>query len=907
MKKKNLSFMSLLTLSVALLGGCGGSDKNVSDIVLKVGDKEYTAEQLYNRLLSTGTGANEAFSMVLRLVVESSMETTANIQTAADMAEETFEEEVEVYAQNNGVSVKDARKTLLEEKGYDSVDEMKADIIYQQKLTRLNEQYWETHKEEFYDDYVENRLPYLVSHVLVKLDDNTNGNKIANNVNVSQAEAEKIHDVITRFKNGDEFSFIANHFSDDSGSTASGGAYYMDTTTSFVDEFLYGTYIFDAYTEKGVDESGTEPRTYYKWGRTDKYDKLIEVGFIEGEDENNDRIAKYYENGLNVVTMDLVEKLGDVANKTSTGDFHYIGYVGSEDYVSSSGVTEYDSNLNNLNSNYNAYARSIIFNRAFNKPGLSVIGGYETKEEAEADGVKNCVEIRTYTDDTHFTSNWVLADENGNPIFFVAAKGSSNDVWLHFLTINKSSLDNLADAKKYFSIDPNAEDGYVSYAEDPAFNIDATNPSKKKLISEIEGYIKSYITAGHGSTVGEESLLSYKMLEDYMASKNITWSNDKLKDAVGTYISRRRKLLNQKHDNKLLESFDKHADKLTTAESELVKMGIKPYECAVVLPSEAYAPINNSTSTGNLCRYVYGKGYQVKLSYYYHTDLVSSGTSYTKITTSTDIVKFNKDDSIPGGFTQWAYVGKGNVTLPTSADMTVKPGYKFEGWYTTKDFQDGTRVYEAELAETSIKNHTLFYAKIVPEEGTYQINYTYKYKGTDIAADAALVTKRDKTQAEYSSTGGASNTHTLDINNFESQAFTFAGFDVNGVVENTYTFTLDGTDVSAGISVTVYVEPIATTFNYVLVDEEGDEFGTEVVNVTNAPKGQTYNPETVAENVVTINKELLTIVDTDYEVKGFKYARNDQEEAADSFTLEQQDCGKTIIVYVVVGSATASE
>ena len=80
MNKKNLSFMSLLTLSVALLGGCNGRDKNVSEIVLEVGDKKYTAEQLYNQLLSTGTGANEAFSIVLRLVVESSMETNKNIQ-----------------------------------------------------------------------------------------------------------------------------------------------------------------------------------------------------------------------------------------------------------------------------------------------------------------------------------------------------------------------------------------------------------------------------------------------------------------------------------------------------------------------------------------------------------------------------------------------------------------------------------------------------------------------------------------------------------------------------------------------------------------------------------------------------------------------------------------------------------
>ena len=41
-------------------------------------------------------------------------------------------------------------------------------------------------------------------------------------------------------------------------------------------------------------------------------------------------------------------------------------------------------------------------------------------------------------------------------------------------------------------------------------------------VKEIESYIKSYVTAGTGGTVGEETLLSYKMLEDYMEENNIS-------------------------------------------------------------------------------------------------------------------------------------------------------------------------------------------------------------------------------------------------------------------------------------------------------------------------------------------------------------------------------------------------
>ena len=157
MKKKSLSFMTLFMLTASLVGGCScnkQSNENVSNLILKVGDKEYSAKELYNELLATGTGANEAFAKVLRLVVESSMETTANIQSAADLAVENFEEEVTNNSLSTGVSKEDARKQLLEEKGYTSVEQMKKDIIYNEKLTRITENYWQENKENYFNQYI---------------------------------------------------------------------------------------------------------------------------------------------------------------------------------------------------------------------------------------------------------------------------------------------------------------------------------------------------------------------------------------------------------------------------------------------------------------------------------------------------------------------------------------------------------------------------------------------------------------------------------------------------------------------------------------------------------------------------------------------------------------------------------
>ena len=80
------------------------------------------------------------------------METTSNIQAAADLAAESFEEEVKNDAATNGTSVKESRKKLLEEKGYESVEQMKSDIIYERKLDLITETYWEDSKGEFFNE-----------------------------------------------------------------------------------------------------------------------------------------------------------------------------------------------------------------------------------------------------------------------------------------------------------------------------------------------------------------------------------------------------------------------------------------------------------------------------------------------------------------------------------------------------------------------------------------------------------------------------------------------------------------------------------------------------------------------------------------------------------------------------------
>jgi hypothetical protein len=872
-------------LTATLVGGCScskQSNENVSNLVIKVGDKEYSASDLYNQLLSTDTGANEAFAKVLRLVVESSMETTKNIQAAADLAVESLEEEAATNAKSNGTTKAEERKTLLEEQGYSSIDEMKADIIYNQKLTRLTETYWEENKESYYSDYVENRLPYLVRHVLVKIDDNTSSAKIANNVSVSQSEAKKLYDVIKRFESGDKFSYIANQESDDSGSTSTGGAYYMDNTygvNGFVDEFVYGTYAFDAYTTKNVDNDGNVSYTFGK--DTTKVGKL--TGLTDTE-----TFATYYENGFNFVSMDLVNALGNVYNQTSQSNKDYFTISAVEKVTGDNGDVSYSASSNNLNSSDNYYARSIIFNRAFNKTGVSVIG-YDTKEEAEA-AATNYVEFKMSDTETKY----ILADENSNPIFFVAARGSSNDIWVHFLTINVSALDDLEDAKKFFTMSPDSTDNYTTYVE--LMNTAGTTKGANTIISEIESYVKSYATYGIGSTVGEESILNYDMVEHYISENNIEYINEQLKTAIESYITNKRTLLKTKLLNSMSDDWDTHTDKLASNMSELVQMGVKPYECGVLISDSTTTrenPYTALSTSSYLCRYVYGQGYQVQLLFYYETSSSSSSSySFQNITTSTsNNLYFDSDSSY--NEVQWVTIGENSseIVLPTP---TAKSGYYFEGWYTDQDLTH--KVTSIDLSKSSMYNNTIFFAKIVSSATT--INYTYEYSdGSSVGEDvASAITNSNTSSATYSATGD--NTITLSTDKVTSENVTAVKFLNESGAEIT-SIELTSADYATTKTIRVVVDKKSTSLEYVYVNDEGDTVDVSA-DTNNNPTTATY---TADGDTVSIKADEISI--SGYTVSEIRIARDDDtfntaESIEDGFELLETDMGKTITIYVVV-------
>lgn len=887
MKKTNLSFMTLFMLTTALVGGCScgkQSNENINTNVFEIDGKKYSADELMKQLLSTSTGENEAFAKILRVVVENSMDTLPNIQAAADLAAKSFEEEVETYALQNGVSVEDARKSLLEEKGYESVDDMKADIIYEQKLTRITESYWEENKNKYYDEYIEARLPYLIRHVLVKVQASANGNKIANNVAISQDEAKKLFDVIKDLEKEGDFDTVARLESDDPGSNMTGGAYYMDNSygtgsSAFVDEFLYGTYAFDTYTKRSVEDG----KVKYTYGADqDKLEKLVGL-------KDTETFAKYYESGFNFVDMSIVNMLGEVYNKTTQSN---------KNYFTISVVDKDGKDASNLNSSENYYARSIIFNRAFNKPGVSVIG-YNTKEEAVKAGAKHYVEYKVDN-----TTKYILADENDNAIFFVAARGSSNQVWIHFLTINVSALDDLENAKKFFTLNPKTDDDYVTYVE--LMSKEESTQETNKYISELEGYVKSYATAGSGASVGNASLLQYDMVNHYMSANNIEFMNEDLKKAINSFVENKRKYDQLLLNNAIATDWGTHTNKLASNMSSFVQQGVKPFECAVLVDEKTETRDNPYTAlntSDNLCRYVYGKGYEVQLHFFYETTSAgSSSESFTRVTKNADNrISFSETDYNNIQYVTVGGTNSNHIVLPTP---NVKAGFLFEGWYLDKDLTQP--VTSIDLSESRMTNQTIFFAKVVSSATT--INYVYKYKDTNITVSDEAVSKINNSNVKsksYSASNESDNIINISLSKITSSDFTIDSI-TGGRLDSDNKIVLVESDETKTIDIVVYVEPKATTVEFVYVDSEGNEIYDQSDVSVNIATSYTYNPENPAES----NKITLTagsFESTDYQITGeykFTDSNKDFEEAISlengEFTIAEKHIGGTVKIYVIV-------
>lgn len=688
MKKKWFSLATVLCLGLGMVSGCKNNDGSFKklnldghDIVLMLGDNtKYTADDLFGDMLMSELGAKTAYEKILKMLVENTIETDANMEASWELLKESFDEKVLTKVSSEGISKSEARKALLAEEGYSSMDEKKEAYLYGVKLAKLQEEYWKAKKNDYYSEYFNERLPYYVKHVLVKT--GYTANRAPYSSVIDSDDAKDLYDVYSLLVKGEKFSYIMNHKSEDTGS-ADGSGYHMDLTTSFVTEFLHGVFTLDSLMKNKTDEV---------YGLNSDVLNYYVNGLVSGENDYN----------FNVIYASDIEMLG---NKSASSDYNSISTYEKDEEGNDVSVGSL-SNSNAYGSTSALYTRTIIFNRTFNNPGISVIA-YDLDEELPTG---NYIELTI-----NGKKQKLLTDENGNLVFIACAKGSSNDYWVHFLTVDVSPFD--ANAKLFYSIDEESTIKEMVAAKKAELELDQTltdtdinsrlevyekelkdfqtyvdikggetQSGKNKIIEELEGYVKSYAKRGitSGAVAGEEQFLTYDMVKYYMDKGNIIIKDQIVKTLVESYIENQKALIDLKAVNSIANGWAEYYDRVAVANSEDIEIKKIPMECSY--------GVNN----GAVCKYYYdeeNEGFEIMITY----KNVGDANAYMP----TDTTKYTSSFRI----------GDGVIELPDEADGMHRDGYTFEGWYSTSTFDEGTEVTQIDASRSSTKNKVVVYAK----------------------------------------------------------------------------------------------------------------------------------------------------------------------------------------------------
>ena len=508
---------TVLSLAVAslVLAGCGKSSKELSkktvdgkDVIASIGGEYIYTDDVNDIIVGTNSGNETIYNQVSKLLTQTAYPITSDIKASAEVKVEQFKTTAKETAAANGTDYDTELETALSDLGVSSIKELQKYYEYDLQLSKLTDKYWEEKEEAYYESYVDNALPYHLSHTLVTV----GATDMYFLDSISADYAKKIGNVIKDLKNGRTFDFVAQNYSDDGSADKGGDLGLMDVHTSFVSEFKYSVYMLDYYTQltKNANFFSSTSQLYQNT-----------VNALKNSD--------FYANGLNQIPMSKAELLLSAADKTTY-------------------------NVNNY-SYTRTYTRNIIFNNYFNQPGASVIVfDDETKLiENKVDGQGNVTQYGNYVE--------LKTADNAAPVKVLASGGKvvmavrsttlDSSSGVHFITIDQSPLD--ANAKTYFANDTEKDDDghYVNNTFISFYGKDEELTTKETL----ETAVKKHIAYGVES---DDKVLKAEMFSHYYeANKDKITLAEGIEDTLNSYIN----FLKNDYANTFNDTFTSTRDK----------------------------------------------------------------------------------------------------------------------------------------------------------------------------------------------------------------------------------------------------------------------------------------------------------------------------------------------------------
>lgn len=461
MKKRTLL---LSMVGITALVGCDVTqitNDAGEQVIVKLEDgngfvEEYTANDLFKDYSVTSTGASQYFNAVYDVLIRTVQKKDSSITNKVNEKLEEFVDNAKSTASQNNTSYKTELSEALENEGVEDLAELeRVYYLTYQKEKYESDFYDEALKGDLLNEYIDYYAPYHVRHILAKISSSDSLYKGT----LSQDDAKNISSLVTRLASDKEsFGDIARSTAS-TGDTGSAEQYgdvgFMSTLTSFVSEFKFSIYQYEALYNTATAaniEKYNDAQEIRKVGKVDYEGSHLIPESID---------TQYLKDSINRIPYSVFEQLGEFAAHTS-------------DQLTD--VTK--------NSKEEYYPRNILFNHYLNKHSLGVITNSNESTSTRFQTIEG-LSVSTANKDK------VLCDETGKPILVSRAgtgSGDSGYQGIHFIIIENSPFAANAD-KNYWNIDADkveAGKSYISYIGSTRSEWNERANSLKSAVKEID-------------------------------------------------------------------------------------------------------------------------------------------------------------------------------------------------------------------------------------------------------------------------------------------------------------------------------------------------------------------------------------------------------------------------------------
>lgn len=390
MKKSKIALVLMTSLLAGgSLAACSPVSYDEKGVILTYTGKdgvkeEYTAEDLFYDQLDESTKWDTVFKTIYKLVVKNyfleveegvngsyGKAQLAGLKKKAEQAVTGDKETAEKNREKNGTSYDEEFSKILNEKNCKDEDELYEYYLYTYEKERFDSNFdsleenlsilksgtagTDQHEDNPFTGYFESKVPYHVSHILVKIDDSGSTNYA--DASISKANANKLFSVADALAHNYRGSFAgAAQLSDDT-KTGDLGLVDMDKTDGYIAEFKYALYAFENFYGKTTEAQASN----IKVGDKTKYDSvnhLAEDDVYIGDDKPNTLSSE----GFSVIPFGAFEILKSNAERET----------GALDQQVNDGEEKY-------------FPRNIFFNHYLNRHSFALVSPFKAGKTIAGD------------------------------------------------------------------------------------------------------------------------------------------------------------------------------------------------------------------------------------------------------------------------------------------------------------------------------------------------------------------------------------------------------------------------------------------------------------------------------------------------------------------------------------------